>query len=289
MKIYLITILAIATFLSGCNQETAEHKKFINKLDSFNLVINERDSTINDLFSSFDEIEQNLDSVALRQNIISTAVEQQKGELKGDSKGHISMQIAAINELMDQNKQKIEVLNNKLKNSSIKIKQFQKMVNSLNEDIAKKTTELQMLNETLTAVNAQVAELQTSIGTLTNANSSQSKVIVDQTAAIHTAYYLIGKSKDLEALKIIDKKGGVLGIGKTAKLNSDINTNSFTRIDYTEVLTIPINSKKAKIITTHPANSYSLDVDKEKDEFTNLRITEPEIFWSASKYLVVSK
>ena len=289
MKTYLVNILfAVTAILTSCNRETAEHDKFVSKLDSLNLVLTERDSTINDLFASFDEIETNLDSVAVRQNIISTEVEKQKGEVKDDVKQHINSQIAAINELMDRNKAKIEELNNKLKKYSIRINKFQKMVNSLNEEIAQKNSELQSLNEKLSAANAQLAQLETSIGTLTTTNSSQSQLIAEQTAAMHTAYYIIGKAKELQTMNVIDKTGGVLGIGKTAKLNSDINTSNFTKIDYTQVLDIPINSKKAKMVTNHPSSSYILDKDEKSDQYTNLRITQPESFWSTSKYLVIA-
>jgi predicted nucleic acid-binding Zn-ribbon protein len=286
MKTYVFPLIAVILIYS-CNQETAEHNKYVNRLDSLNLLINERDSTINDLFASFDEIKTNLDSVSLKQNMISTEVEKQQGEVKDDAKTHINNQIAAINNLMDQNKKKIEELNGKLKKYSIRINHFQKMVNSLNEEIAQKTNELQSLNEKLSSANAQLAKLQTAIDTLTNTSTSQSKLITEQTTALHTAYYLIGKSKDLQSMDVIDKTGGILGIGKTPKLNSDANKSNFTKIDYTKVLSIPINSKKAKIITNHPSGSYILDKD-EKDQYSTLRITEPESFWSESKYLVVA-
>lgn len=289
MKTVIATsLLTTAVILSACNKETAEHDRFVHKLDSLNVLITERDSTINDLFASFDEIETNLDSVALRQNIISTEVDKQKGEVKEDSKQRINLQIAAINDLMVQNRQKIEELNGKLKKYSIRINKFQKMVNGLNEEIAQKTTELQSLNEKLSAANAQLAELQTSIGTLTTNNSTQLQQIADQTAQLHTAYYVVGKSKDLETMNVIDKKGGVLGVGKTAKLNADISSGNFTKIDYTQVVNIPINSKKAKLITEHPSSSYILDKDEKGNEYTNLRITQPESFWSTSKYLVIA-
>ncbi len=112
MKTYFVSTLITAAILTtACNRETAEHDRFVNKLDSLNLIITDRDSTINDLFTSFDEIETNLDSVAFRQNIISTEVEKQKGEVKENSKEHINSQIAAINTLMEQNRQKIDELN----------------------------------------------------------------------------------------------------------------------------------------------------------------------------------
>jgi hypothetical protein len=54
-----------------------------------------------------------------------------------------------------------------------------------------------------------------------------------------------------------------------------------------KVNTIPIDSKDAKIITSHPSDSYTLN--KEKDKVVSLQITNAEKFWSASKYLVVVK
>lgn len=290
MKIYLTSLLATVILLSACSNEKekeAEQKKFAYKVDSLNFAINTRDSTINDFLSSFNEIKQNLDSVAVKQNIISTETEMQKGELKANTKSHINSQISAINDLLIQNKTKIGDLNRKLKKYSLKIDQFQKMIASLNEEISLKNTELQTLNDKLNSANAQVAQLQTSVDTLSNNNNSQKQIIANQTASLHTAYYLVGKSKDLEKMKIIDKKGGVFGIGKTSKLNADLDKGNFTRIDYTQVLSIPINSKKAKIITSHPTDSYLLD--KEKDEITNLRIIQPDKFWSESKYLAVLK
>jgi hypothetical protein len=57
-------------------------------------------------------------------------------------------------------------------------------------------------------------------------------------------------------------------------------------VDYTQVLSIPIYSKTAKVVTTHPADSYILDKDN-NNQYTTLRIIQPERFWSASKFLVV--
>mgnify|MGYP006949635119 CR=1 FL=1 len=43
--------------------------------------------------------------------------------------------------------------------------------------------------------------------------------------------------------------------------------------------------EEAKLLTTHPSSSYELVRDANK-QYT-LRITNPQIFWSTSKYLVV--
>jgi hypothetical protein len=49
---------------------------------------------------------------------------------------------------------------------------------------------------------------------------------------------------------------------------------------------IPINSKSAKLISEHPANSYQFIRDKDK-KIASIEITDPVQFWKISKYAVV--
>jgi len=287
MKNYLVAVVVTAFTLSACNNNEEAAKQHQKTLDSINSELSMRDSTINDYLRAFNEIEGNLDSVQMKQDMLSMDVRSQKGDIKENVKERINLMIVAINNLIEQNKVKIADLNTKLKRNFLKINEFQKMVDNLNAQITEKNAQLQTLNEQLTASNAQVAQLQTSIDTLRNEKNAQAQVIAGQTAVLHTAFYVVGKTKDLEKMEVIDKKGGLLGIGKTSKLNDNFNKNDFTQIDYTQTMNIPINSKKAKVVTSHPTDSYVLEKDN-NDEYTNLHITEPAKFWGASKYLVVA-
>ena len=283
MKNYII-IAAAAFLMSACNQnELADSKQ---KNDSLMSVVNERDAAINEFIASFNEVESNLDSVAVRQHIISANTEQ-KGELKQNQKEHINAEIAAINDLMEQNRKKLADLDRKLKGSTHKNKELEKMIATINNQLEQKNVELTALNEKLNSLNAEVAQLQTSVTTLTEESNAKSLTIAEDTRALHTAYYVVGKSGELQDAKIIDRKGGLLGIGKTSKLSQNFDNNKFTRIDYVETNTIPVDSKDAKIITTHPADSYKMN--KENDKIVSISITNAEKFWSASKYLVVVK
>ena len=282
----LILFAAIALTITACNNRQAEVDQANRQKDSLASIINERDSSLNDFLSSFNDIEKNLDSIARKQNAISVNVDKQ-GELNKTAKERINDNIAAINQLMNENRAHIAELNKKLKNSGNKIAHFEAMIQTLNEQIAQKDRELAMLNEQLNNLHAQVAQLQTSVDTLTRTTIAQTKTIDDQITSLHTAYYVVGKSKDLQTMKVIDKTGGLLGIGKTSKLSANFDNNKFTRIDYVQTSTIPIDSKDAKIITTHPLDSYKLN--KEKEKVVSLSITNAEKFWSASKYLVVVK
>ena len=285
MKNYLFIAAAIV-LLSSCNH--AELDQSNRAKDSLTSVVNERDASINEFIASFNDMERNLDSVAIRQHII--AVNSDKpGELKPNQKARINDEIAAINNLMDQNRKQLAELKRKLKNSSGKNALLEKTIATLNDQLCEKDIELADLNAKLNALNAQVAQLQTSVDTLTAQNGAQFKTIADETMALHTAYYVIGKSNELQDSKIIDRKGGLLGIGKTSKLSGDFDNSKFTRIDYTQTSSIAVNSEM-KMITSHPSDSYTLDKDdKDKDLVKNIVITNPEKFWSTSKYLVIVK
>ena len=282
----LIFAAAIALTITACDNRQAEVDQANRQKDSLASIINERDSSLNDFLSSFNEIEKNLDSIARKQNAINVNVDKQ-GELNKTAKERINENIAAINQLMNENRAQIAELNRKLKNSGSKIAHFETMIQTLNEQIAQKDRELADLNDKLNSLNTQVAQLQTSVDTLTRTTLAQTKTIDEQTTSLHTAYFVVGKSKDLQTMKVIDKTGGLLGIGKTSKLSSNFDNNKFTRIDYVQTSTIPIDSKDAKVITTHPSDSYTMN--KDKDKVVSLSITNAEKFWSASKYLVVVK
>jgi predicted nucleic acid-binding Zn-ribbon protein len=281
---YLTAIIILITLLVGCSGRDAEYRVLNHELDSINFLLNRRDSSINSFLSSFNEIEHNLDSIARKQNSISLRV-QREGELGTNAKNRINSEIAVINDLMQQNRKKIGELNQKLKGSSTTIIQFQKLMNTLDKQIINKDKELQELNKKLLSLNAQVKQLKTSVDTLTITTASQSETINSQITSLHTAYYLIGNSKDLKTMKVLNNTGGLLGIGKTSKLNSNFDNNNFIRIDYTTVTSFPLNSKNVKIITTHPNDSYILQ--KENNIYTALFIAQPEKFWSVSKYLVI--
>lgn len=285
-KIIYAAAIALTITITGCDNRQAEIDNANRQRDSLASVINERDSSLSEFLISFNEIERNLDSIARKQTSINVNIDNQ-GELNKTAKERINDNIAAINQMMNDNRSMIDKLNSKLKNSGTKIAHFEKMIQTLNEQIAQKDRELADLNDRLNGLNAEVAQLHTTVDTLTQVSTAQAKKIDEQTTSLHTAYYVVGKAKDLQTMQVIDKTGGLLGIGKSPRLSANISNEKFTRIDYTKLSSIPVDSKGAKFVTTHPADSYTLT--KEKDKVVSIEITNPEKFWSASKYLVVVK
>jgi len=287
MKKYLLILIVVAS-IAGCKDHEAENKiaQMQKAQDSLVALQNSKDSSINSFVGSFNEIEANLDSVKKHQAIV-TAKSKSKGELSQNAKDRINDDITLINEFMDKNKQKLAYLNEKLRQSDYKIASLNKMIETLKAQLISKDSELVDLNRQLVTVNANVVQLKSNIAELKATGEKQNQTIADQTTKLNTAFYILGAYKDLKNKKVLDKDGGFLGlIGRTEKVKDDFNTDAFTRIDITKTSNITIDSKHAELITTHPAGSYKLEKN-DKKVYEKLVITNPEKFWSASKYLVI--
>lgn len=88
---------------------------------------------------------------------------------------------------------------------------------------------------------------------------------------------MFGTKAELKSQKIL-QSGDVLK-------SSDFNKDYFTQIDVRTTKEVKLYSKRAEVLTNHPASSYTLDKD-DKGQLT-LRISNPKEFWSVSKYLVI--
>ena len=97
--------------------------------------------------------------------------------------------------------------------------------------------------------------------------------------------YLVGNKTELDRSKAVKKSGGILGVGGSLKLSDKLDDGFFQSGDYVVLKEISLgNTKRVNLITTHPKGTY-LIVETPGEKF--LKVTNPEKFWSASKYLVV--
>jgi hypothetical protein len=106
--------------------------------------------------------------------------------------------------------------------------------------------------------------------------SQKSQTITSQDKQLNTAWFAYDTKKELKDQHIIED-------GKV--LRSNFNRDYFTKIDIRIDKEIRLYSRSAKIFTPHPQSSYTLLQDANKQYI--LRITNPQQFWSTSKYLVV--
>ena len=206
-------------------------------------------------------------------------------EISQDAKTRIMGDIEGIRQMIDQNKKKLSDLQSRVRKSNVKVAELEKMIGSLNSQLAVRDSSINSLNENIFALNGKITTMQTEIDTIVIESARKTAEITDKTTKLHTAYYTVGDYKTLRDKKVLAKQGGFLGLGKAKTMVPDFNREAFTQIDFTSTKTIQLNTKSAKLLSTHPTGSYNLLSENKK--VTAIEITDPEKFWQASKYLVV--
>ncbi len=287
MKKYLVVLLIIP-FMISCNKQKI--KQLEMKSDSLTQQANLKDESINEFIKSFNDIQDNLDSIKRKEMIITEQTEL-KTELQKKAKDQINEDVNTIYQLLLDTRSKLDDVRKKLGKSNFKVEELEKMVNHLTQQLEEKDKEIAALKEELENMNIEITALTMDVGNLKQQNAQketlikdQEGVINDKTAELNTAYYVVGTKKDLKDNNILTAEGGFIGIGKNKKLKQDFDDKLFTKIDITKTTQIPIPGKKPKIITNHPTESYKISGEGDS---AILEIINANSFWKSSKYLVV--
>ena len=277
-KLFIFAMCAIA--LASCNEgaKKAEAQARAER-DSLNQVIAQKDDEINDMMTTLIDIEEGFREITEAQNRVTLA---KSGE-GTNTKQRIAENFQFIQSMMQQNKDLINKLKQQVRESSIKGDKLKKVIASLTEQMETKDKQITDLVEQLELKNIHIGELKYAINTLKedaqslqDENEAQSKTINAQDKQLNTAWFAYGTKDEL-------KKQHILESGKV--LQANFNKEYFTKIDIRVDKEIKLYSKSAKLLTTHPASAYTLQQDANKQYV--LRITNPQLFWSTSKYLVI--
>lgn len=280
LYITLLSLLLIAGCKNDNQNELAQLQKEYNQLKEQTA---EKDTTLNQLFSSMNEIEQNLQLITQKEKSIilnlKNGIENKKSQQE-----QIINEIQFINSLIDKNKQSLNNLTSSLSERNYKIVELTKMIETLTNKLNKKDEQLIALKNKLIKLNFKIDALNISLDSLTMWSEIQQQMIESQEDELNTVYYCFGTTKELKNNGVITMEGGVVGLGKTEKLSKDLNLNFFKKIDLRQTHSIPLAAKKAKVITSHPTESYKLIGDKTIEK---ILIKDQDAFWKNSNYLVI--
>lgn len=281
MKRIVITLLALTVLMACNNKKEEKNLASQNTIDSLTDVVNQKNNELNDIMSTFNDIQEGFREINEAEGRVNIA--RNNGET--NAKADIMENISFIKRTMQLNKERIAKLREQLKESSFNTSKLQATIESLNKELESKTARIEELQAELDSKNAhiahqdkQISELNTNVNSLTADNAAKARAVEQQDKQLNTAWYVFGTKKELREQHILK------GTNKVLKGNN-FNKDYFTKIDIRVDKVIKLYSKSAKLLTNHPAGSYSLDKDA-RGMYT-LRITNPTTFWSVSKYLVV--
>jgi len=286
-NIALLTALSVAFF--SCNTEELENK--ISQLNHENEKLEAqyqaKDSSLTAFINSFAEIEQNLREIREREMNIEMAREENLSV--GDLKARINENVQEINELLEENRQKIKALNARLtyagrQNNQLKAS-MEELQQTLTAKVEEKEGQISKLEEDLTGLQLELSQLNTNLTQLKEENQEKEELINEKTTQMNTAYYTAGTFRDLQDEQILSKEGGFLGLGRTEVLNENVDRERFNQIDIRETLFFPVDGEEVELVTHHPDGSYR--IEKNGEAKTQLVVSNPEKFWESSRYLVM--
>ena len=282
----LLFVLSVMVLVS-CGQHKKEIARMQAVQDSIAQVGVQKDASILEFLGAMNEIQSNLDSIKTIEKIVS--VQKARGtEMKAEAKKGIIEDIAQINNLLQKNKELVKSLQGKLRTSNMKIAELENMIALLNKQVEDKDGEIASLKQELENLHINVAGLNQKIDKITKESEQtireKNQAIQEQTNAMNTAYYAFGTKKELTEKNVIEKEGGVLGLGKSIKMKKDFNRDYFMKIDIREFNQLALNAKKAKVVSVHPEGSFHFTGEKTVE---SLVIDQPAEFWKASKYLLI--
>ena len=283
----LVYAIVCTLAVASCNQDAAKKAEQIaqQQRDSLEQIISQKDNEINDMMTTLSDIEEGFREITEAQSRVTLA---KQGE-GTNTMQRIKENFQFIQSQMQQNKELINKLKQQVRESSVKGGQLKKIIDNLTQQLETKDHQLQALREELdrkdihiAELDEKVASLNTNVTSLKEDNEKKEETITSQDKALHTAWFVFGTKDELKEQRILSKDGL---FSKTKLLEKDFNKDYFTKIDIRIDKEIKLYSKSAQSMTSHPAGSYTLQRDANK-QFV-LRISDPDTFWSTSKYLVV--
>ncbi|MBR4363596.1 MAG: hypothetical protein IKP33_01505 [Prevotella sp.] len=276
-----LMLVALSSLLMvGCGQQKANKDTEMTALrDSLNQIISQKDNEIDGMMETFNDIEAGFREIDAAEGRVALA---RQGE-GANAKERIRENMEFIKDAMARNKELINKLRQQLRESTIKGNALKTTIENMMKQIEEKDKKIQALIEELDAkdihisrLDEEVANLNTNVSNLTEETNQKTQTINTQDKQLNTAWFVFGTKSELKQQHILED-------GKV--LQANFNQNYFTKIDIRVDKEIKLYSRSAKMMTSHPAGSYTLDRDANKQYI--LRISDPQKFWSTSKYLVI--
>lgn len=282
-KITVVIAMTALLATTACKDKEAVEKAEAQRQTQINEATHEElveaVSDRDELLVLVNEIQQGLVEIKSLQDIVTVNTQETP-----DRRTIIKNDIAAIQQALQDRKARLAELEKKLSASNLYSDDLKKTIASLNKQIEDQAAEIHRLNTELSNAKTQIADLGTRVDSL---NTTVQNVTDERNAAearaqslntqLNTAYYVLGSKKELKEHNILE--------GRKDVLQGNFDKSWFTAADKNTLRTINTYSKKCKVLTKQPQDSYR--IDQNADKIKSIVILNPEKFWGVSNYLVI--
>ena len=290
-KMILVSLFFVVMMATSCNVERSEkYQTLLAERDSLYTEAVAAKGGFDNALNTINEIENALEAVRAQENIIIM------DNQEGNTNKAVS-EINAIQQTLQENRKKIDNLEKQLAEQGTKSKALTQTVNRLKKQLEEKDTYINNLKDELQQSRQQIAELNDQVNDLSNnitelnsnldvmtvQNAAQQATIENQDALLNTVWICVATQQTLVEKGVLSK-GGLFQASEISKQGFD--KSQFMQGNKRDLDVVPLHTKKAKIMTNHPENSYQITEGEEGS--LSIQILDKNAFWSISNYLVVS-
>lgn len=279
VALFTALILMVSMLFSSCTS-VSKKNSLVQERDSLNNELVHRNAEMDSMLEVLSDVQEGIDAINKAENRLNL-VQQEGGK---SARSRISEDMDFIKDRMAQNRENIERLNKLLNSSTYSNKKLKKIVSGMKKQLQKSKArisdleqELKLKNEFVQKQAKEIDNLSSSNTLLLNDAAAKEQVIANQDEILHEGYFVFGTKRELKSEKILVK----------SKVLEDpsIHQSYFTKIDIRDFKSLDLYDNHAKILTSHPRDSYKL-IKNDEGNFV-LHILNVDNFWSSSKYLVV--
>jgi len=283
ISIAMVAIMAAISFAS-CNKVSKEqYQQVTNTNDSLMYVALQQGNEIYELSTTLKSVSEQLDQ-------INGQIEISNGEDESliTKRDQLLQKLALVQKTIQEKQAALDDLQKKYgaqlsQNKELKktIDRLQTEVSDYQQEITGYKTQIAQNEERISNLSDTLSQTQQVLEETQAVSEQQQQVISNQDQMLNTAYYLVADKSQLKDMGLLE--GGAFS--KKRLTTQGFTAEGFTKVDIRQLGELSIPSKKAEILSSHPATSYTLEAVN--DNASRLVIKDAAAFWSNSRYLVI--
>ena len=271
----ILSVALVAFMLSSCVEKSKKYQQLLAEKEAVVVENQNIEKEYNAALGIISAVENNLSAIRDAEGLMLIKAE------NNTQRDQLNSELIQIKENMAINRARLDSLSNVIEKSNRDRSQLRSTIKKLQAQLAEKEATIVAMQEQLAQKDQEIEGLNTKVNNLNedlnvaNAkNDEQGRLIANQILEMNKVYYIGSSKKDL-------KEKGIL----TSKfiLRKEVPAEAFTQADKREVKEIAFEGKKVKVLSAHPLESYTI---VNKDNQVVIEISNPELFWSVTKYLV---
>ena len=268
--------LMVLLLLTACGGKT-DTSALEQTIDSLRQANQQQQNSLQEMTTFVTTMSDGMNAIALQENMIFN-----NGGNEGTSldKEQLKSHLETLANTLTEQRSKIKALSDSLKARGADLSKMQGLIDNLTRQLEEKDKVIAQLRQDVEQKNFSIADLQKKLN-VAMAGSAQyeqrAAKAEKELATITSAYVLMGTKEALLDGGYIDKRKHVQ--------TETMPKGDFTKVNIYQFTELDIPTRSPKLLTDHPRKSYSIEkIDKENRK---LVITNPQLFWSSSRYLII--